>query len=166
MDTVNNVDKNEYFATKYFAQVWNCTVKTVIKYCKNGLIENYYIENRHYYLHKDTIRPLNRNEIKKIIVLILIEKNNPRKNNKDYYFKKSDIAKLLKYLAFLGYICEMNNYNVAFNKVTVSQKGIDLVFSGFQKKHDVKEIIYEAISIINNTLGIINNLLSLTKYMH
>jgi hypothetical protein len=140
---------------KEYAERYHLTQATVCKYCKHEMIDGAKKIDGKWRIPDDAIRPLTEKQMRRMLVSLLMYKNNPATG---FDFSQAncnerDILKYLKYLSnrnlILGFK-EEEGGQMPMN-VYVSNKGLDLLFNSTDKKKwsdVIKELGRELLPVV------------------
>jgi|GEM_PF-881605 hypothetical protein len=159
---------NKYGDTSDFAKSWNLSKGTISKYCNEGKIPGAQQIKRRWHIPENAIKPLTESEIKKVLILTLKLKNNP-KDKIDFStidVKPKDIDIMYKYLENLNYIMPIEGIptkRLPYD-VIVSDKGFILLESSVKQansKADNTKYIADWVKVIlsaaSSIVGFVNN---------
>jgi hypothetical protein len=129
------VDGKRYMDTKSASKLWGLKPGTVANYCKSGRIKGVFKDtSRRWCIPIDAIKPLSDKELRHLLTLTLMLKNNPSEKI-DYSKLDVDTSRLpsvYEYLVFTSYIKEFDKNVPAHElpyKVQLTDKGMDIVLS-------------------------------------
>lgn len=147
---------------KKAAETWQLSVYTVRKYCKDRKIPNVQkIKKGTWEIPDGSIKPLKESEIRKVLLLTLQLKNNPRfpLDWSTYDFSKEDIRKVYDSLAYRKYIdiCDVEDIKQIPYEARITEKGMNLIERSKKAKIDVANManIFAGLATIISSINTI-----------
>lgn len=117
MNTLIEVNGKKYVNTATAAEFWGVSSKTVCDYCKKqrvpGAIK---LDNKIWCIPCDAVKPLNPHTIRKLLLSILMLKNNSNTDLNSCNIDVKIMFAAIKYLFDLGYI---ENFDIAENSLNL-----------------------------------------------
>ena len=130
--TINGIT---YYSPKSAADNWQMSYQAATSACKDGRIVGAFQDSTKHWCIPDTAtKPIEKETIRKILIITLMLKNDPNINIPD--IRKYDIPKLYKYLRDIGYINQFNedSHRIPYEAI-LTDKGMKLVIEN--KKIDI-----------------------------
>lgn len=117
--------------TKEMAEIWGISEKTVANYCSKEQIPNAEKNRGVWNIPKRSIKPLNKDDIRRLLILSTRLHNNPELecDYSTFDFKEEDIRLVYESLFYRGYIHDISNIDTARipYELTITEKGFQLI---------------------------------------
>jgi len=161
-------NNKEYVDTKYFAEKWKVSKKTVSNYCKNGYIPGAAIVNNKWSIPVNSIKPPTKDKINNLLILVNSLKHNTdlEIDYKTLGIDQRDISLVYRYLASMKFITIPNN-NINEDRIPyearLKERGLDIIYKLQNKKRkvdiDSKDILYTLVKLIPSIIALAKLLL-------